>query len=102
MREFLFLPSEGAEAVRRFARGLDEAEEVRAYARLSKDFCIPTPVGAYTPEWFVAFQDGGCCLVETRGTDARAVCAERLYAGRVPFWFAADCEELLHALNKNH
>ena len=40
---------------RRFAEDLDAASEVAVYAKLPRDFTIPTPVGDYAPDWAIAF-----------------------------------------------
>ncbi len=42
---------------KRFAQALDEANEVDVYAKLPKGFHIPTPVGNYSPDWAIAFND---------------------------------------------
>lgn len=43
---------------RKFAKSLEEAEEVCVYAKLPKGFHIPTPVGNYSPDWAIAFHEG--------------------------------------------
>jgi type III restriction enzyme len=43
---------------RDFVRALDEGAEVEVYAKLPKSFFIPTPVGNYSPDWAIAFQEG--------------------------------------------
>lgn len=57
---------------RRFAEDLDGAEEVSVYAKLPKDFHIPTPVGNYSPDWAIAFKEGTVkhifFVAETKGT----------------------------------
>lgn len=42
---------------KRFAQAMDEANEVDVYAKLPKGFHIPTPVGNYSPDWAIAFND---------------------------------------------
>ncbi len=41
-----------------FAKNIDTANEVAVYAKLPKGFHIPTPVGNYSPDWAIAFQEG--------------------------------------------
>lgn len=43
---------------RKFAEDLDGAAEVCVYAKLPKGFSIPTPVGNYSPDWAIAFNEG--------------------------------------------
>jgi type III restriction enzyme len=43
---------------RDFVKALDEGAEVEVYAKLPKSFFIPTPVGNYSPDWAIAFQEG--------------------------------------------
>ena len=72
---------------------LDAAEEVVVYAKLPKGFSIPTPVGNYSPDWAIAFQEGSVkhifFIAETKGTmesmnlkpveQAKLACAKRLF-----------------------
>lgn len=57
---------------RRFARELDDAEEVVVYAKLPRSFKIPTPVGDYAPDWAIAWSRDGVkhifFIAETKGT----------------------------------
>ena len=41
----------------RFAQSLDVADEVAVYAKLPRGFKIPTPIGNYSPDWAIAFDD---------------------------------------------
>ena len=78
----------------RFARSLDVANEVNVYAKLPKGFRIPTPVGNYSPDWAIAFDDSEGVrhiyfIAETKGTNdslqlkpieqAKIHCAEKVY-----------------------
>lgn len=78
---------------RKFAEELDIAEEVCVYAKLPKGFHIPTPVGDYSPDWAIAFNEG-CVkhiffIAETKGTmeslqlrpieQAKIKCAKKLF-----------------------
>ncbi len=78
---------------RRFAEELDTAEEVCVYAKLPKGFHIPTPVGNYSPDWAIAFNEGAVkhiyFIAETKGTmeslnlrpieQAKISCAKKLF-----------------------
>ena len=78
---------------RRFAEELDIAEEVCVYAKLPKGFAIPTPVGNYSPDWAIAFNEGIVkhiyFISETQGTmdslqlrpieQAKIECAKKLF-----------------------
>lgn len=78
---------------RRFAEDLDCADEVCVYAKLPKGFHIPTPVGNYSPDWAIAFNEGTVkhifFVAETKGTmeslqlrpieQAKIACAKKLF-----------------------
>ncbi len=78
---------------RKFAEDLDGAAEVCVYAKLPKGFAIPTPVGNYSPDWAIAFNEGTVkhifFIAETKGTmeslqlrpieKAKIMCARKLF-----------------------
>ncbi len=78
---------------RQFAEDLDGASEVCVYAKLPKGFSIPTPVGNYSPDWAIAFNEGTVkhifFIAETKGTmesmqlrpieKAKISCARKLF-----------------------
>ncbi len=78
---------------RKFAEDLDGASEVCVYAKLPKGFSIPTPVGNYSPDWAIAFNEGTVkhiyFVAETKGTmeslqlrpieKAKISCARKLF-----------------------
>lgn len=78
---------------RRFAEDLDNADEVCVYAKLPRGFHIPTPVGNYSPDWAIAFNEGTVkhifFIAETKGTmeslsmrpieRAKISCARKLF-----------------------
>lgn len=78
---------------RKFAEDLDGAAEVCVYAKLPKGFSIPTPVGNYSPDWAIAFNEGMVkhifFVAETKGTmesmqlrpieKAKIMCARKLF-----------------------
>lgn len=80
---------------RRFAESLERAKDVTVYAKLPKGFQIPTPIGNYTPDWAIAFDDSEgnkhlFFVAETKGSmkttqlrpieQAKIHCAEQLYS----------------------
>lgn len=76
-----------------FVKDLELAEEVCVYAKLPKGFHIPTPVGNYSPDWAIAFNQGAVkhifFIAETKGTmeslnlrpieQAKIKCAKKLF-----------------------
>ena len=89
--DYVFTDSDGE---REFVGQIDTAKEVAVYAKLPKGFHIPTPVGNYSPDWAIAFQEGEVkhiyFVAETKGSmssmDLREIerskisCAEKLFA----------------------
>ena len=85
---------DGQSVERRFATSLDTADEVCVYAKLPRGFCIPTPVGNYSPDWAIAFHKGTVkhifFIAETKGTmetlnlkpleKAKIDCAKKLFS----------------------
>ena len=79
---------------RRFARDLDTDQDVVVYAKLPGGFFIPTPVGAYNPDWAIAFREGSVkhiyFVAETKGAmssmqlrqveAAKIACARKFFA----------------------
>ncbi len=57
---------------REFVQELDSSVEVVVYAKLPQSFFIPTPVGNYTPDWAIAFEEGSVkhvyFIAETKGS----------------------------------
>ena len=84
---------DGQSTERKFAQNLDAAGEVCVYAKLPKGFAIPTPVGNYSPDWAIAFNEGTVkhiyFIAETKGTmdslslkpieRAKIDCAKKLF-----------------------
>ncbi len=78
---------------KKFTEDLEGAEEVCVYAKLPKGFSIPTPVGNYSPDWAIAFNEGTVkhifFIAETKGTmeslqlrpieKAKISCARKLF-----------------------
>ncbi len=88
--DYVFTDSNGE---MEFVGNIDTAKEVAVYAKLPKGFHIPTPVGNYSPDWAIAFQEGTVkhvyFVAETKGSmssmDLRGMekgkiaCAEKLF-----------------------
>lgn len=57
---------------RQFVEDLDTNDEVVVYAKLPRDFLIPTPVGYYNPDWAISFHKGSVkhiyFVAETKGS----------------------------------
>lgn len=94
VQDYVFTDGTAENSVeKRFVRDLDYAEEVCAYAKLPKGFHIPTPVGNYSPDWAIAFNEGYVkhifFIAETKGTmeslnlrpieQAKISCAKKLF-----------------------
>ena len=98
---------------RKFVKDLEVHEEVVVYAKLPREFKIPTPVGSYAPDWAIAFKDEDVnhiyFVAETKGSsntlDLRAVenskisCTRKLFeqctAGEVKYDCVSTYEDLL-------
>lgn len=93
--DYVFTDGNAENSVERtFVEELDAAEEVVVYAKLPKGFHIPTPVGNYSPDWAIAFQEGSVkhvyFVAETKGSMSsmelrqiekdKIACAEKLFA----------------------
>ncbi len=94
IQDYVFTDGTAEQSVeRRFAQDLDVADEVCVYAKLPKGFHIPTPVGNYSPDWAIAFNEGTVkhiyFIAETKGTmeslnlrpieQAKIACAKKLF-----------------------
>ena len=94
VQDYIFTDGYAAESTElRFAKGLDSAQEVCVYAKLPKGFHIPTPVGNYTPDWAIAFNEGSVkhifFIAETKGSlessqyrkieETKIDCAKKLF-----------------------
>ena len=101
----------------KFARDLDNADEVVVYAKLPRGFQIPTPVGNYSPDWAIAFKEGSVkhiyFIAETKGTmdslelrpieQAKIKCAKKLFNelsdDKVVYHEVSSYQELLNVMN---
>lgn len=94
IQDYVFTDGSAEKSIeRKFAEDLDAAEEVCVYAKLPRTFCIPTPVGNYSPDWAIAFYEGKVkhifFVAETKGTmeslnlrpieQAKISCAKKLF-----------------------
>ena len=103
---------------RNFAAELDNASEVCVYAKLPRGFYIPTPVGNYSPDWAIAFNEGTVkhiyFVAETKGSlstaqlkkveVAKIECAKALYNkmsnSKVRYEHITNYTDLLNNMNK--
>lgn len=101
---------------RKFAEGLEGADEVNVYAKLPRGFSIPTPVGNYSPDWAIVFNEGSVkhiyFIAETKGTSeesnmrsiesAKIKCAKKLFNklsdGKVMYDHVDSFETLMNIL----
>lgn len=79
---------------RDFANAIELDTKVVVYAKLPRDFKIPTPVGNYAPDWAIVFEKGTVkhifFIAETKGTmeslnlkpieQAKIKCARKLFS----------------------
>lgn len=73
VQDYVFTDGTAEKSVeRRFTEDLDSAAEVCVYAKLPKGFSIPTPLGHYSPDWAIAFNEGTVkhiyFIAETKGS----------------------------------
>lgn len=119
IRDYVFVDgiSKDDSIERRFAEDLDNAEEVCVYAKLPKSFYIPTPVGNYSPDWAIAFNEGAVrhiyFLAETKGSldslqmrgveKAKIECAKKLFnkmsSSKVRYENVTSYKDLLDKMN---
>lgn len=101
---------------RQFVQDLDAAEEVCVYAKLPRTFQIPTPVGNYSPDWAIAFNEGTVkhlfFIAETKGAlgsldlrpieQAKISCAKKLFnemsTSNVKYHEVTDYQTLLNVI----
>lgn len=94
IQPYVFTDGSAEDSIERtFAKDLDSHGEVCVYAKLPRGFKIPTPVGNYSPDWAIAFNEGSVkhiyFIAETKGSmssmDLRAVekakidCTKKLF-----------------------
>ena len=119
IQDYVFTDGSAEKSIeRRFAEDLDAAEEVCVYAKLPKGFHIPTPVGNYSPDWAIAFNEGSVkhiyFIAETKGTmeslnlrpieQAKISCAKKLFneisTSNVKYHDVDSYQSLLTIMNK--
>ena len=118
IQDYVFTDGSAEKSVeRRFAEDLDVADEVCVYAKLPKGFHIPTPVGNYSPDWAIAFNEGAVkhiyFIAETKGTmeslnlrpieQAKISCAKKLFneisTSHVKYHDVDSYQSLLNIMN---
>ena len=112
--DYVFWDSKGEH---KFAKELDEANDVVVYAKLPRAFQIPTPVGNYAPDWAIALKREGVkhifFIAETKGSmssmdlsaieKAKIECAEKLFnsisTSNVRYHKVASYQDLIDGMN---
>ncbi len=119
VQDYVFTDGSADKSIeRRFAEDMDKAAEVCVYAKLPKGFSIPTPVGNYSPDWAIAFNEGTVkhiyFIAETKGTmeslnlrpieQAKIACAKRLFnqisTSKVKYHDVDSYQSLLNIMGK--
>ncbi len=119
VQDYVFTDGTAERSVERcFSEDMDNAGEVCVYAKLPKKFFIPTPVGNYSPDWAIAFNEGTVkhiyFVAETKGSmdsfDLRLIegakinCARKLFnkisAGKVKYDVVNSYQTLLDKILK--
>lgn len=118
IQDYVFTDGSAEKSVeRRFAEDMDHSSEVSVYAKLPKDFYIPTPVGHYSPDWAIAFKEGTVkhiyFIAETKGSmqdidkrgieNAKIECAKKLFnrisTSKVKYHDVDSYQSLLNIIN---
>ncbi len=118
IQDYVFTDGSAEKSIeRKFAEDLDSAQEVCVYAKLPRTFQIPTPVGNYSPDWAIAFNQGTVkhvfFVAETKGTmeslnlrpieQAKISCAKKLFSklssGKVVYHDVDSYQHLLDIMN---
>ena len=99
---------------REFAKDIDKEKDVAVYVKLPKTFYINTPLGKYSPDWAIAFEEGSVkhiyFIAETKGSlsslnldpieSGKKKCAEKHFKAisndRVKYDVVSSYEELLN------
>lgn len=118
IQDYVFTDGTAEQSIERnFVQDLDAAKEVCVYAKLPKGFHIPTPVGNYTPDWAIAFNEGAVkhiyFVAETKGSmsslelreieKSKIACARKLFEmniSEVRFDVVSSYNQLLNIMNK--
>jgi type III restriction enzyme len=94
IQDYVFTDGMASKSIeRKFAEEMDNADEVCVYAKLPKGFYIPTPLGHYSPDWAIVFNEGKVkhiyFVAETKGSmdsmelrqieSAKIECAKKLF-----------------------
>lgn len=57
--DYVFTDGSAQDSIEKtFVYALEASENIEVYAKLPKAFKIPTPVGGYTPDWVIVFNQG--------------------------------------------
>lgn len=99
---------------KKFAAEMDCDARVSVYAKLPREFLIPTPTGDYNPDWAIVFGDKIYFVFETKGTtDAdklppeqknKIECAKKHFAAlgnEVRYDFGETFEDFLNKISRH-
>ena len=119
IQDYVFTDGTAEKSVERlFAENLDISDQVCVYAKLPRNYQIPTPVGFYSPDWAIMFKEGKVqhiyFIAETKGTEdesqlrpveaAKIRCAKKLFNemsnSRVRYDHVADYQGLMDIVIK--
>jgi len=119
IQDYVFTDGTAEKSVeRKFAEALDLANEVCVYAKLPRGFHIPTPMGNYSPDWAIAFNEKSVkhiyFIAETKGTlsslelrpieKAKIRCARKLFnelsTSHVKYHDVTSYQELLDVMGR--
>ena len=97
IQDFVFVDGnakDGESNEMKFAKNLEQQENVKVYAKMPKGFYIPTPMGKYSPDWAIVYESEGekgiYFIAETKGSldsmslrkieESKIECAKTLYS----------------------
>lgn len=118
IQDFVFLDGTAKESNERlFAEDLEKDQQVKVFAKLPKGFYIPTPMGNYSPDWAIVYEENNIrnidFIAETKGSldslelrkieEAKIKCASKLFNGMpntvVHYGVVNTYEQLLALIN---
>lgn len=118
IQDFVFLDGTAKESNERlFAEDLEKDQQVKVFAKLPKGFYIPTPMGNYSPDWAIVYEENNIrnidFIAETKGSldslelrkieEAKIKCASKLFNGMpntvVHYGMVNTYEQLLALIN---
>lgn len=108
VQDYVFADGSAEKSIeRRFAEDMDNADEICVYAKLPRGFAIPTPVGNYSPDWAIVFNEGTVkhifFIAETKGSmdslNLRTVEQSKIECAKKLFSQLAEKDVVYHEVN---